>query len=119
MIEIKIPQKPISTNHCYRVRVVKGTPIMYMTKEGKEFKAKAQDIIRDSEVSLTDKDIKLSIELRFKDKRRRDIDNYNKILLDSMTDLVYEDDKQIMELNLKKSSGWLNDEIVIQIEEMI
>eukprot|EP01038_Epipyxis_sp_PR26KG_P017938 gene17938-25100_t len=36
------------------------------------------------------------------DKRKRDIDNVLKILLDAMHGIIYIDDSQIIELNIKK-----------------
>lgn len=46
----------------------------------------------------------LSIEMTiyFGTKRRADIDNFNKLVFDSLTDLVYEDDSQIERLTIVK-----------------
>ena len=121
-ISFTIQGKPISTNSCYRARVIKtknsgaSMPVVYMTKEGKEYKRKAQEIIKQNcSGEPTDKDLVAYIRLNFKDKRRRDIDNYNKILLDSMTGLIYIDDKQIQELHLYKKYGCENDSIDVTI----
>jgi len=42
------------------------------------------------------------IVLYFGDRRKRDIDNYNKIVLDSLSGIIYEDDSQIMHLSIVK-----------------
>ena len=41
------------------------------------------------------------IRLYFADKRVRDIDNWNKILFDSLSGVIYEDDKQIKLLTIQ------------------
>lgn len=74
-----------------------------MTNEGKDLKesygwqAKSQ-----WKQKILEGDVRLSIELYHGTKRKSDIDNFNKILLDSMTGIVYEDDSQIVEMNTKK-----------------
>lgn len=45
------------------------------------------------------------IEFTFIDKRRRDLDNFNKIILDSCTGIIWDDDSQIVELVLRKWVG--------------
>lgn len=49
--------------------------------------------------------ISVIVEFTFKDKRRRDLDNFNKVLLDSCTGIIWEDDSQIWELILRKFVG--------------
>ena len=48
-------------------------------------------------------DVELSITLYFGTKRRADIDNFNKLSLDALTSIVYEDDSQIAELTLRRA----------------
>lgn len=47
-------------------------------------------------------DLAVNVLLYFGDKRKRDIDAYLKILLDSMEGIVYENDVQIHELHVFK-----------------
>ena len=93
---------------------------MVISKQGREFKVRASNFF--SKEFLEDKPyecmLKIKIELRFKDKRRRDIDNFNKGLLDSMSGIVYKDDCQIEEMNIKKYIGCGKDEIIVEIEEI-
>lgn len=51
----------------------------------------------------------------FGDKRKRDIDAYLKILLDSMSDIVYLDDSQVTELHVFKEVDKENPRIEIQV----
>jgi Holliday junction resolvase RusA-like endonuclease len=48
-------------------------------------------------------DISVSITLYFGTKRRADLDNFNKLSLDALSGIVYEDDSQIAELHLKRA----------------
>ena len=58
------------------------------------------------------------IRLYFWDKRVRDIDNYGKILLDSLTWIVYEDDKQIKLMTIEIMQPDKDPRIEIHIEEI-
>ena len=95
--------QPLSTQHIYR-SVCRGSfPNRYMIKEGKELKEQYQLEAQNQykgKVILTN--CNMEIILFFKDKRRRDVDNYNKLVLDSLEGIVYEDDKQIQKLTVEK-----------------
>lgn len=47
-------------------------------------------------------DVTLNIDLYFGDKRKRDVDNYNKLVLDAGTNILWNDDSQIVELTIRK-----------------
>lgn len=47
-------------------------------------------------------DVAVHITFFFATKRRRDLDNQNKLVLDSLTSIVYSDDCQIQELMLRR-----------------
>ena len=63
--------------------------------------------------------IDLKVKLFFGDKRRRDIDNYNKLLLDSLTGIIWEDDKQIQIITIIKSYDKEDPRIDLEIEEFV
>lgn len=115
MYRIELPLLAPSTNTYYR----RSGHHMHISNKGKEFKKLAQEIIseRFPEASPLTCDIDLKVELHFKHKRARDIDNYNKALLDSMTGIVYEDDSQITSMKIRKFIGSDSDKIVIRISE--
>ena len=52
----------------------------------------------------------------FPDKRKRDLDNYNKIILDSLEDTILVDDKQIKRLCITKHQGNVG-KIIIEIKK--
>lgn len=99
MVHIKIKGTPPSTQHLY---LHKGS-ITFMTKEGKEYKEMSQwEIKNQYKDKPTEEAISVIIELYFKDERKRDIDNFNKILLDAGSKLLWKDDTQIQELVIRK-----------------
>ena len=60
-------------------------------------------------------DIHLKVELFFGDKRIRDIDNYNKLLLDACSKILWVDDKQIQTMFLKKNYDKENPRIELSL----
>ena len=62
--------------------------------------------------------VSVKIELCFKSKRERDLDNYFKAILDSFNGFLYEDDKLIYELSSIKKLGCDRDYFVIEVEEL-
>ncbi len=59
--------------------------------------------------------VEISIKLFFGDKRVRDIDNYNKILLDALTGIVWKDDRQIQKMTVEKFYDKENPRIELEI----
>ena len=60
-------------------------------------------------------DVTLNIMQYFGDNRKRDIDAYLKILLDSMEGVVFENDCQVTEMHVYKQVDKDNPRVVIQI----
>jgi crossover junction endodeoxyribonuclease RusA len=63
-------------------------------------------------------DVELEVKLYFGDKRTRDIDNYGKILFDSLSGIVYQDDKQIQKLIITKYYDKDNPRVTIKVKEL-
>lgn len=116
MIRLEFPFCPPSVNTYYR----RGQSTTYLTKKGKEFKnnmlSHLLGVLKYKEKPLENR-LKVSIELNFKEKRKRDVDNYNKAILDSFNKVIWKDDEQIDELTTKKSYGNKENKIVITIYE--
>src|SRR3990167_2299526 len=90
---------PISTNHIYKHTGHRT----YMTNEGKDIKEQYFYELKNQWKRKPIKtEVALNIILFFGDKRKRDIDNYNKVVLDSLSGIVIEDDSQIQVLHLEK-----------------
>lgn len=98
-MKIVLLGKPQSTNLLYR----RHGHVMYMSSEGKAIK---QSYIYQAKEQYKGKiltgNIEVSIKLIFKDNRRRDIDNWNKILFDSLTGVIWKDDSQITKMTVHK-----------------
>ena len=91
----------------------------YITTKGREYKSKIEDILTefmlDKEIKTGD--CKVSLEFHHHTRRKHDVDNYAKCILDFMSNIVYLDDKQVQELNVKKFYDKENPRIVIRIED--
>jgi crossover junction endodeoxyribonuclease RusA len=73
-----------------------------MTKKGKALK-ESYTLQAESQCKKVFKgDVEMTIMLYFGDKRRRDVDNYNKLILDSLEGICYKDDKQVQTLVVTK-----------------
>jgi Holliday junction resolvase RusA-like endonuclease len=92
---------------------------MYMTPEGKALKeayqweAKAQ--WKGKPLAC---DIEVSITLYFGTKRKADLDNFNKLSLDALTGIAYEDDSQIAALHLRRAFDKKNPRIEISLSDL-
>lgn len=106
MTVITLTGEPKSTQHIYKFRCAGRIPMMYMDKDGKTVKESYQWQAKSQWKNKPIKEpLKVKIELFFANKRNHDIDNYNKILLDSLTGIVWEDDGQIQSMTVSK---WLD-----------
>lgn len=116
---ITLEGRPQSTNHLYRVTCAGKFPRMYMTHEGK---AKKESYEWQAKMQWKDGPLKgevhVEIRLFFPDRRVRDIDNYNKIVLDALTGIVWEDDKQITRMLIDIANDKENPRTEIQINPL-
>ena len=114
---IVLKGRPQSTNHLYKVTFKGSYPHMYMTADGKATK---ESYIWQTKVQwkkgVLKGDIKLDIKLYFQDKRRRDWDNYHKIAMDALEGIVFEDDRQIQDVHVRKYLDKDNPRIEIYVK---
>jgi len=98
----------------------------FLSPKGKEFKKIVADTLLyeyneklEKIKSETGKE-KYCVEIVFcfKDKRRRDVDDYFKLLIDSLTDVVWKDDSQIVKLCGYKILDDVKNIIYISIEKL-
>jgi len=100
---ITLEGQPKSTNTLYKSHCRFGYPTVYMTAVGKQLKkdykwqAKSQWHKQPLKINLA-----VNIIYYLKTKGKFDLDNANKLVLDSLSGIVYEDDNQITELHLFK-----------------
>lgn len=113
-MELTLKGNPLSTQHIYKMTCRGKFATLYMSKDGKDLKESYQWQLKSQYKGkpLTG-DIDLRVELFFGDERKRDVDNYNKIILDAMSGIVYEDDNQIQSLLIIKNIDKKNPRIEI------
>ncbi len=109
---------PKSTQHCYKYACRGNHPCMYMTAEGKAIKEAYKWEMKAQKAKIHLGDLEVGIKLYFDDKRKRDVDNFNKLVLDAGTDILWEDDSQIMKLIIEKFYDKENPRIEIQVNEL-
>tara|TARA_R110002020_G_C16295509_1_gene772759 strand:- start:1440 stop:1787 length:348 start_codon:yes stop_codon:yes gene_type:complete len=109
--EVTLPWPPTVNTYW---RSVNGRNIL--SKKAREYKKLAAKFL----VAMDLKgDLKVVIECNMPDKRRRDLDNLLKPLLDVMDECgVYEDDSQISDLRILKSSYGDKGTVTINVKEM-
>lgn len=113
-MEITLLGEPRSTSHIYKSRVIGKFASVYMSADGKALKESYQWQAKSQwKFPVSSEDVKLKIDLYFGTKRKCDIDNFNKLVLDSLTGIVYEDDSQIQELTLRKFYDKENPRVVV------
>jgi len=90
---------PPSINHYYGHR----GHMVFLTAEGKAFRRRMQKACRAKRKILGP--VRVHVCVRWPDRRKHDIDNVFKALLDSVKDILFEDDDKIMQLVAEKRVG--------------
>ena len=112
MFSCKLPWPPTVNNY---YTVWKGRKII--SKKGKQFKKDCAIYIYRLGTQMKG-DLQVEISVCMPDKRRRDLDNLLKPILDVLGEYgVYEDDSQISDLRIKKIDGETGD-VLITIKEI-
>lgn len=112
--EFIIPYRPDSVNSHW-CRSPRGT---YLSKSGKRFREDVQKFMLITKHKKEEGKLRVFLELVFKDKRERDIDNYCKSIFDSLNGILWEDDRQIYELHTTKRIGAGKDYFKIVVERL-
>jgi crossover junction endodeoxyribonuclease RusA len=100
--KIILEGEPLSTSHIYKYHCRSGFPSGYMSNEGRELKMDYQkQLIQQWKTKAIKEEVDLNVKLFFKTKRKRDIDNFSKILFDAMSGIVFDDDNQIKKLTIE------------------
>ena len=114
---------PPSVNMYWRHRVVRpkgGTKpmaITYISKAGKDYKAKVAEKLRGYPMWDPVLELVLYVDLYPPDRRKRDVDNVLKAIMDSMEGLLYESDCQIGHVQVIRREPVKGGRIVIEITE--
>lgn len=110
--------QPKSTNHIYKSRCFNNHPSVYLSAEGKAIK---EDYIKQLKKQWKreplEGNVRLAVVFFHGDKRKRDLDNYNKLWIDSCNGILFNDDNQIVELYMRKEIDKSNPRIIIEVLE--
>lgn len=112
MITLTLYTKPVPLNQKYFVR--NGRNILSTKYRGAKGDLQLE-ITAQANFEPLSRTVAVNIIQYFGDKRKRDVDAYIKILLDSMEGIIYENDNQINELHVFKEYDKENPRIEIQI----
>lgn len=102
-----LPLAP-TVNNVWKHKAVGRRAMVYMSKEGVEFRKKITQIIQEKSLHnlKLESRLQVEIELLMPDKRKRDIDNFCKSTLDALTHAgLWVDDSQIDILNVVRGDN--------------
>ena len=115
-IEIDIKNiKPITINSYYK----KFKNRLIISKEGQQFNTSILNHLKDLKNSKVLGPIKVDLEFHFTDRRIHDLDNLFKPIIDILKNIVFEDDKEIYEINARKKLKQPIYRILIKISKII
>jgi len=109
---------PVSVNQYYRSIPRGKFCSVILSLAGRKFKARVANLIEDSERQPTDKPVIVMIKLYPPTKRKYDVDNMLKSLLDSLIGIAYVDDSQIHCLAVSKEEVFKGGKCEIKIKEV-
>jgi crossover junction endodeoxyribonuclease RusA len=96
---------PPSANKIWRNLVIRGTGRTVLSAQGRAYRDTVARIVMESTIARTleGADLRVSVEAFPPDRRRRDLDNIAKALLDALTHAgVWADDSQVCSLHLER-----------------
>jgi len=112
VIHVHIEGVQALTQNSY-YRTYRGSIVI--SERGRTYK---EEVRKNLPIDKINGKVRMELLFGFRDKRKRDLDNLNKPLIDAMKNIVIEDDDQIWELIMKKEIGIGRDYITIKIEPM-
>jgi Holliday junction resolvase RusA-like endonuclease len=110
-----IPFLPPSVNSCYRSfrgRVCKS-------KSYTDYINRFDEYLKGKDIQLIKGRVKIEITFYKKGARSYDLDNRLKSLIDSIKDILIEDDNMVVEINCKKFNNCLEDKTLLTITPAI
>ena len=116
ILEIKII--PTLLNRLYIPIIKNGKPTIIKNPKTKEFTKYINDICLINRVKPLKKDISFYMDILISKRNNYDIDGLLKLLFDSLNGLAYIDDKQIVDLRIRKHRNQSEDKLIIKIEEV-
>lgn len=120
-LKLRFSGTPLSTQTCYRYTCRGSFPSLYMKDECKQkksyYKNASYTDMKAQGIKRYEGNIIMIVNLHFGDKRKRDVDNFLKLLLDGLEGVCYNNDAQIVELTVTKAYDKKNPRVEVYIEE--
>ena len=113
MINLHLNTTPPSLNSAYK----KYKNRIVLSQAVRELKQLLADSVSDNFNGLNGR-LELNVTFMFADRRKRDVDNYLKVLLDSMKGKYFHDDDQIYSIRATKQIGCEEPKTIITINSM-
>ena len=112
MIEVELPYPPSVNNYWRHVG-----PRVLISRQGRAFRKKVRSVLAAMCVRALDGPLRVVVDLHPPDRRRRDIDNAMKALLDALEHgSAYHDDSQIVKLEVEKREPVSGGPTVVRIQ---
>lgn len=115
---IKLTTIPTLLNRLYTPIVKNGKPSIVKSKEAREFKKYVQMECLRQKVKQKKGKVYFHMDILISKRKNYDIDATLKLLFDSLNKIAYEDDKDIIELIVRKHTDEKEDALIIKIENI-
>jgi len=113
MIELELPYPP-SVNHYYR----RDGPRTLISRRGRAYRKSVCEVLAATGIKPLVGPLAVEIEMFPPDRRRRDVDNVQKALLDALQHGgAYEDDSQIERLSIERFDPTRGGRMIVRLEE--
>ena len=118
---LKLKSIPILLNRLYIPIIRNRKPSIMKSKDGKESTKLIQmECIRQKANKTLDGDLSMKIDFCIaKGKKEPDIDSVLKLLMDSLENVMYKNDKQIKFLQVAKHLNQDDSELIVLVEELL
>lgn len=115
---LQVDNIPILLNRLYIPIVKNGKACIIKNKKSKEFVKYMEMLCLKQKIKPTSKEISFYMDILICKRKDYDIDSLLKLLFDSLNGLAYKDDKQIVDLRVRKHLNQTEDKLIIKIEDI-
>lgn len=109
---------PVLLNQLYIPVVKNGKPSIVKNKNSKEFVEHIKMLCLQQRIKPSSKEVSFYMDILICKRKDYDIDALLKLLFDSLNGLAYKDDKQIVDLRVRKHLNQSEDKLIIKIEDI-
>ena len=116
-MEIEFNIKPVS----YYQYLKQNKFRKYITKKGREYKEELEKHFIEAmgDKPIINENCKVDITLYFNTKHKHDVDNYAKPILDCMSEIIFTDDRLVIDLRVRKYYNPNTSKIIIYVKPLI